>query len=243
MYLCHLFSSDGVKASGGRVLVHCHAGVSRSATVCMAYIMKTLGHDLRTAYDYVKSRRSCVSPNLHFMGQLLEFEKRLGACATPTITSTLDSFSTEEPCIEEEEIATPLAPMWNCVKRCTKSMSTPALDLCSSSSSSHPHPMAPPTHRPRLHTLTLPLSTTTSASLPATPVTALQTHSPPLNLTPGPPPPPPPPPPSLSRPQDRRSSGPVPPHGLSPLPTLSPCRVAANHSSLSFYQQCVTGSL
>ncbi|CAI8002484.1 Dual specificity protein phosphatase 1 [Geodia barretti] len=59
---------DGVKASGGRVLVHCHAGVSRSATVCMAYVMKTLNYDLRSAYDFVKSKRSCVSPNLHFMG-------------------------------------------------------------------------------------------------------------------------------------------------------------------------------
>ena len=73
---------DNVKTSGGRVLVHCRAGVSRSATVCMAYIMKTLDYDLKSAYDFVKSRRPCVSPNSHFMNQLLEFEKRLANTAS-----------------------------------------------------------------------------------------------------------------------------------------------------------------
>ena len=33
--------------------------------------------DLATAYDFVKQKRPCISPNLHFMGQLLEFEKTL----------------------------------------------------------------------------------------------------------------------------------------------------------------------
>ena len=57
--------------------MHCHAGISRSATVCIAYIMKHHQTDLTQAYDFVKQKRSCISPNLHFMGQLLEFQKRL----------------------------------------------------------------------------------------------------------------------------------------------------------------------
>ena len=81
------------------MLVHCHAGVSRSATVCMAYVMKSLNYDLRSAYDFVKRKRSCVSPNLHFMGQLLEFEKRLGVCAREDAGGLPCSMS----CVEEEE--------------------------------------------------------------------------------------------------------------------------------------------
>ena len=70
-------SADSVKAKDGCVFVHCHAGISRSATICIAYIMKTMQWDLSKAYEFVKERRPCISPNLHFMGQLLEFQKRL----------------------------------------------------------------------------------------------------------------------------------------------------------------------
>lgn len=74
------------------MFLHCHAGISRSATVCIAYIMKHLAYDLAGAYDHVKSKRPRVSPNLHFMGQLVEFQKRL-QCKPPsasaeTITTT-----------------------------------------------------------------------------------------------------------------------------------------------------------
>lgn len=59
------------------MFVHCHAGISRSATVCIAYVMKHHQTDLTQAYDFVKQKRPCISPNLHFMGQLLAFQKQL----------------------------------------------------------------------------------------------------------------------------------------------------------------------
>ncbi|KAM9393826.1 dual specificity protein phosphatase 2 [Pholidichthys leucotaenia] len=65
---------DSVKESGGRVLVHCHAGISRSATICLAYLMHTRRVRLDEAFDFVKQRRHVISPNLAFMGQLLQFE-------------------------------------------------------------------------------------------------------------------------------------------------------------------------
>lgn len=37
------------------------------------------------AYKYVRSRRPVVSPNLNFMGQLLEFERDLNSGVTPRI--------------------------------------------------------------------------------------------------------------------------------------------------------------
>ncbi|XP_074495428.1 dual specificity protein phosphatase 2 [Sebastes fasciatus] len=65
---------DSVKQSGGRVLVHCQAGISRSATICLAYLMHTQHVKLEEAFDFVKQRRQVISPNLAFMGQLLQFE-------------------------------------------------------------------------------------------------------------------------------------------------------------------------
>ncbi len=66
--------TDSVKQSGGRVLVHCQAGISRSATICLAYLMHTRRVRLDEAFDFVKQRRQVISPNLSFMGQLLQFE-------------------------------------------------------------------------------------------------------------------------------------------------------------------------
>lgn len=54
--------------------------------------------DLTQAYDFVKQRRSCISPNLHFMGQLLEFHKRLqsGTSCSSSINNSGSDCQTEE---------------------------------------------------------------------------------------------------------------------------------------------------
>lgn len=70
-------SSDSVKDSNGRVLVHCQAGISRSATICLAYLMKKKRVRLEEAFEFVKQRRSIISPNFSFMGQLLQFESQV----------------------------------------------------------------------------------------------------------------------------------------------------------------------
>ncbi|KAK7089864.1 hypothetical protein V1264_024922 [Littorina saxatilis] len=68
---------DEVRSSGGKVLVHCRAGRSRSATVCIAYLMKTLHLSLEDAFEYVRARRHVVDPNLSFMQQLQAYSQRL----------------------------------------------------------------------------------------------------------------------------------------------------------------------
>ncbi|KAG7329532.1 hypothetical protein KOW79_007706, partial [Hemibagrus wyckioides] len=60
------------------VLVHCLAGISRSVTVTVAYLMQKLNLSMNDAYDIVKMKKSNISPNFNFMGQLLDFERTLG---------------------------------------------------------------------------------------------------------------------------------------------------------------------
>ncbi|XP_070544354.1 probable rhodanese domain-containing dual specificity protein phosphatase [Ptychodera flava] len=64
-------------ANGGRVLVHCVLGASRSSTIVIAYLIKYHGWTLKDAYDYLKECRPCVSPNRGFLAQLSKFEEEL----------------------------------------------------------------------------------------------------------------------------------------------------------------------
>jgi len=63
------FISNAIRKNG-RVLVHCQAGVSRSASVIIAYLMKTKNMVLDDAWDYVSERRSIIAPNSGFRQQL-----------------------------------------------------------------------------------------------------------------------------------------------------------------------------
>lgn len=67
-------------SNGGNVLVHCYAGISRSASIVIAYIMKELNLDFDSAYNLVLRARPVISPNEGFEKQL-RFYKALG-CTT-----------------------------------------------------------------------------------------------------------------------------------------------------------------
>lgn len=59
---------------GGKVLVHCYFGVSRSATLVIAYMMKRYNMPFTTAFDAVKKKRRFVGPNPGFLAQLKLYE-------------------------------------------------------------------------------------------------------------------------------------------------------------------------
>ncbi|XP_028315588.1 dual specificity protein phosphatase 5 [Gouania willdenowi] len=88
---------DHVKQSGGKVLVHCEAGISRSPTICMAYIMRTQQLRLEAAFDIIKQCRAIISPNFSFMGQLLQFESEVLSSA-PALAATPEPAT---PCATE----------------------------------------------------------------------------------------------------------------------------------------------
>lgn len=58
---------------GRNVLVHCHAGKSRSTSIVLAYLMEELGMSLESAYRLAKEKRPAVRPNPGFWRQLQQF--------------------------------------------------------------------------------------------------------------------------------------------------------------------------
>ncbi len=65
---------EETRTRGEKVLVHCHAGRSRSVTVVVAYLIKFYNYTLKEALKFVGMHKPDVSPNLIFMCQLVEFE-------------------------------------------------------------------------------------------------------------------------------------------------------------------------
>lgn len=70
---------ERTRRAGGKVLVHCRVGVSRSATVVIGYVMAHCDIDLASAYLLVRSRRLniLIQPNLVFMWALRKWESQL----------------------------------------------------------------------------------------------------------------------------------------------------------------------
>jgi len=60
-----------------KVLINCWAGISRSATLAIAFLMEHRNLNLKQAVRQVKLARD-VSPNRGFLEQLVQFESELG---------------------------------------------------------------------------------------------------------------------------------------------------------------------
>jgi atypical dual specificity phosphatase len=74
--VCHRFI-ESAHASGGVVLVHCWAGVSRSATIVISFLMQKYGITMMQAMDHVRLQRWFINPNPGFKNQMKRFEKEL----------------------------------------------------------------------------------------------------------------------------------------------------------------------
>ena len=68
---------ENVREKGGRVLVHCIQGISRSVSIVMAYIIFTKKVSYDKAFNLVQSKREISSPNFGFSIQLQNFYTRL----------------------------------------------------------------------------------------------------------------------------------------------------------------------
>ncbi|XP_056636996.1 dual specificity protein phosphatase 22 [Diorhabda sublineata] len=71
--LCNDFI-HAARIRDGNVLIHCLAGMSRSVTVAVAYIMTVTTLNWKEALKVVRAGRAVANPNLGFQKQLEEFE-------------------------------------------------------------------------------------------------------------------------------------------------------------------------
>ncbi|KAF8636906.1 hypothetical protein AX17_003157 [Amanita inopinata Kibby_2008] len=69
----HFIQAELDKGRG--VLVHCQAGISRSATIVAAYIMYTQNSDTESALKLIRKARPNIEPNQNFLQQLEIFHK------------------------------------------------------------------------------------------------------------------------------------------------------------------------
>ena len=70
-------SNGNSDISENKVFVHCKEGMSRSATIVIAYLMKSMNFRYDDALKYVKSRRPIVDPNPGFRSQLKQLDEQL----------------------------------------------------------------------------------------------------------------------------------------------------------------------
>ncbi|KAG6845975.1 hypothetical protein H0H87_011023 [Tephrocybe sp. NHM501043] len=90
--------TDAALARNEGVLVHCQCGISRSATMVIALVMRAAAEQssavppevwalkgMQGAYSFVKEKSKWVGPNMSLIYQLLEYEKKLkGDTGTPS---------------------------------------------------------------------------------------------------------------------------------------------------------------
>ena len=75
MYL-FLFSPAEKRQNNERVLIHCAAGISRSSTITLAYLIKYENMKLDDAYSLLRSKRKMAYPNSGFWSILQTWETK-----------------------------------------------------------------------------------------------------------------------------------------------------------------------
>lgn len=60
--------------AGKKIYIHCYAGVSRSASLVILYIMVFYRKKFDDAFKFVREKRACIQPNSSFVKQLKSLE-------------------------------------------------------------------------------------------------------------------------------------------------------------------------
>jgi hypothetical protein len=92
---------NGCFSNNGKVFVHCVQGVSRSVSICLAWIMMQQSTPFEELIKKVRKVRGVCNPNMGFTVQLLWWHKRLhldfDAISVRPRTFLVGSFQLEQP--------------------------------------------------------------------------------------------------------------------------------------------------
>ncbi|BEJ17585.1 hypothetical protein CspHIS471_0609860 [Cutaneotrichosporon sp. HIS471] len=102
------------RRAGTPVLIHCQCGVSRSATLIVAYVMtlaaagvapQRIGHlkTMQDAYDYVKGRSPWIGPNVSLVFQLVEYARNLSSLLSAHVNGGGRQWATQWPTLVDIE--------------------------------------------------------------------------------------------------------------------------------------------
>ena len=95
------FIENALSDKSSKLLCHCHAGISRSTTITIAYLMYSKNLSFIDSLKFIKTKREIVNPNQGFRAQLCSFEqwlktKRKLLNKTKLTISDLNDFSIEQ---------------------------------------------------------------------------------------------------------------------------------------------------
>ncbi|XP_028630821.1 dual specificity protein phosphatase 15 isoform X3 [Grammomys surdaster] len=114
------------RLNGGNCLVHCFAGISRSTTIVIAYVMTVTGLGWQEVLDAIKASRPIANPNPGFRQQLEEF----GWANSQKLRRQLEERFGEIPFRDEEDLRA-LLPL---CRRCRQGSATSAASATTASS-------------------------------------------------------------------------------------------------------------
>ena len=102
------FIHDAIEGKGC-VVVHCAAGISRSATILLGYYVLHGGCSLREAFAHVFACRPCIWPNEGFMAALVDLERAVRG-STSLTTTEYEHWGEYEGPEEGDEVAPNMPP-------------------------------------------------------------------------------------------------------------------------------------
>ena len=85
------------KKENKKILIHCFQGISRSATIAIAYLVYNNKMNVDKAFNFIQKKRKIINPNLNFFLQLELFYKRLNNKEDRIQIFAITSFQIEQP--------------------------------------------------------------------------------------------------------------------------------------------------